>query len=85
MQTTPSTQGRSKGAGTETDVREKRRLPQRSCRGPFGQAGAGSWSLMFVARAGNGVGRECLEAASSAHTGPVSPLGCPSATQAVPR
>ena len=65
MQTTPSTQGRSKGAGTETDVREKRRLPQRSCRGPFGQAGAGSWSLMFVARAGNGVGREGLEAVAT--------------------
>ena len=77
MQTTPSTQRRSKGAGTETNVREKRRLPQRSCRGPFGQAGAGSRSLMFVARAGNGVGRKCLEAASSAHTRPVSPLGCP--------
>lgn len=70
-----STQRRSEGAGTETNVREKRWLPQRGCRGPFGQAGAGSWSLMLAPRAGNGVGRKCLEAASSAHTGPVSPLG----------
>lgn len=73
----PSTQRRSEGAGTETNVREKRRLPQRGCRGPSGQAGAGSWSLMFAPRAGNGVGRKRLEAASSAHTGPVSPLDCP--------
>ena len=59
----------SEGAGAETNLREKPRLPQRGCRGPFGRAGAGSWSLMFAGRAGNGVGRKCLEVASSAHTG----------------
>ena len=42
---------------------------------PFGPER--SWSLMFVARAGKGVERKCLGVASSAHTGPVSPPGCP--------
>lgn len=50
---------------------------QRGCQGRFGRAGARSWSLMFVRRAGSGVGRKCLEVASSAHTGPGSLLGRP--------
>lgn len=54
---------------------EKHLLPRCSCGGQFGHGG--SWSLMFVARARNEVERKCLEGASLAHTGAVSPPGCP--------